>query len=296
MSFQHPHLHNTPERMNLKRNILIAYPAGNPDYDENFYKAGQQKIIRTLKEIGVAEQCNIVAQVNTRLNGEAGWPENLNLDASLNMYHKTEQELEKTYVPSGMNLVGVYADHEPKYTDSDGRTHHWMNRTRYASRDIEFADAVFKEMYPHNLPNTIYGIPLIPKAKRMSWWRLRNIRNHLRMVENGQYVWLNYYPHAVDDYGTIDANRKKAWQDCIQFHTKVYAQAANGKPVVPSFFPRYGRCDNKAILEAGMNALIPIREVRSILIWVNPHTPTMATVYSDKLREIADPLVKWIES
>ena len=189
MRFQHPHLHDTPERLNLKRNILIAYPAGNPDYDENFYKAGQQKIIRTLKEIGVAEQCNIVAQVNTRLNGEAGWPENMNLDAGLNMHRSTELALNKTYVPSGMNLVGVYADHEPRYTDTNGRTYHWMSRHSYTSSDIKFADTVFKEMYGHNLPNTFYGIPLIPKAKRMSWWRIRIVRNHLRMIQNGQYVW-----------------------------------------------------------------------------------------------------------
>lgn len=271
----------------MGRRMLITMPAPK-DLQARFYE-------ETVVAEGLHSKTGICAQISSGINDERGFFGNGLIEPEdLKAYERGVSALEKVWLPAGRVIEGMFYDHEPKYTDEDGQNHWWSGRSVYTPDDVRFIQHANKELNGLRIPLSQYGIPRVPKTRRMNFFELKDRMTAAPMLEGCSWVQLNHYPQWWCTARYLD-DHEAGIRESIQQSIQVYRAIFPGKQIVPIVWTHYRPdYDIERFFSILMSEFTQIEEIKTICYWTNPHADVMRRVYGDRFHTVAPHLRAWL--
>ncbi len=264
------------------RKILITNPA-KPYFQDRFADV--------LREEGLEDHVEYSVMIGSHLNTRDDYPDRINMDEYrvMDRYDAVMRNHSKNLPPA----IGAFFDYEPAYRDFLGIERSWSNRTRYTAADVEFFRKVFEELRQVGIPLSNYGVPRVPRAKRMSFLRMRALATAWPIVDQTDNVQLNMYPIKGKEmeYSVEDEIKHRS---AISQHIEVFAKSFPLHPIIPFLFARPSGVDNFRYFSIYVDAISNVDFIDTIQYWTNTHTDYMASLFIDQLRTVAPVLRAWV--
>ena len=291
-------------RVRIDRKVLFCIVGNTQQWNDYYYEEG-------VVASGLAEHAEYILQVGSRQIGCDGYPNMLArdsdgvfLDLDVELY--TDQALNSAVPPRP--FIGAFWDHEPTCRDDETNRwlHSWPEDGEYTQVDVDYHNQVIETMRDElGIAISSYAVPRHPKRGPVDFFDISKMATSIPMMENADWVQMNYYPHpAYNGLDVFDDAEKALARQSIIKSIEVFKAMFPGKQIVPFFFLRYGHIANYELLEILLEEIDKEPQITNVAIWANPHsdfkwkgnhdTSIMARVYKDKLLECAPLLLDWV--
>jgi len=253
----------------------------------------QEMFVGEIEAQGLLDRAEFILQVNSKFQGSRdSFPDRIDLD-DVDTLVLAERQLERQFTPPKPYL-GLFWDYEPRYTRDNGTTHSWGWPPHYDQASVDLFNLAATQFDPLEIPVSIYGHPWLNRIRPTSNQELSTIGQMRAILDSVDWVQLNLYPHP-NHHAEISEQEEKALRARIHQNIVILEALYPGKPIVPFFFPRYGRIDNARMFQIYLQELDKYPQIDTICIWLNTHSDLMYRVYTEKFNEVAPFVRLWLD-
>lgn len=172
----------------------------------------------------------------------------------------------------------------------------WLDRKKFTKADQQVCRNAIEacRMALPSTPTTMYALPWTARGDaqrtKRDWRKMRSAR---WCLSDAQYIWHSAYPHEGFD-GDMNMERRRNLMINQHQHLEFMRKLLPNKPIVPALFPTFKQVDRRNHTKVIVDTLAQFPEIRTMAVWVNPHSRTMSLVYGDKFNDMLPELERWL--